>query len=65
MITPETEREALKQVMLQAEADLAAAHAEICKLQSLTTGGSLMWPEWSSPANTLRWFAAIREKFDL
>lgn len=64
MIVPETEREALAAVMRQAEEDLAAAHKAICELQGLTFS-THAWPEWSSPANTLRWFAAIREKFGI
>lgn len=61
---PSTEREALEAVMRQAESDLAEAHKEICRLQELDPGDNT-WPEWSSPANTLRWFAAIREQFHL
>lgn len=62
MQIPATEREALEAVMRQAEADLAAAHEEICKLQGIDPA-THSWPEWSSPANTLRWFKAIREAF--
>lgn len=62
MIIPQTEREALDAVMRQTEADLASAHAEICKLQGLDPTKHT-WPEWSSPANTLRWFQEIRQKF--
>lgn len=51
----------LERVMSQAEADLAAAHEEICKLQGLDPK-THSWPEWSSPANTIRWFATIRER---
>lgn len=64
MQIPATEREALSSVMAQAEADLKAAHEEICKLQGLDPAAH-DWPEWSSPANTKRWFAAIRERFSL
>ena len=63
-LIPTTEREALEAVMRQAEADLAAAHAEICRLQGLDAAQHT-WPEWSSPANTLRWFVAIRERFSI
>lgn len=34
--------------------DLASAHAEICKLQKIDPE-THSWPEWTSPANTLRW----------
>lgn len=64
MIIPQTEREALDAVMRQTEADLASAHAEICRLQGLEPSKH-SWPEWSPQANTLRWFAAIRERFSL
>ena len=57
-------REALAAVMRQTEADLAAAHEVICKLQDLDPSAH-SWPDWSSPANTLRWFKEIREKFDI
>lgn len=61
---PPTERHALEEVMRQTETDLAAAHEEICKLQNLDPK-THSWPEWSSPANTLRWFEEIRKKFGL
>lgn len=61
---PETERDALEQVMRQAQDDLASAHAEICKLQGIDPV-THRWPDWSPQANTLRWFAAIREKFNI
>jgi len=64
MFIPATERETLRVVMEQAQSDLKSAHAEIVKLQ----GGDPDkhdWPEWSPQANTLRWFKAIRQKFDL
>lgn len=64
MIIPQTEHEALDAVMRQTEADLASAHAEICVLQGLEPS-THSWPEWSPQANTLRWFAAIRERFSL
>ncbi len=64
MNLPETERGALERVMRQAETDLKAAHAEICKLAGIDPA-THDWPEWSSPANTLRWFEAIRAKFNL
>ena len=51
--------ELIERVMDQAEVDLKAAHAEICKLQGLDPEKH-DWPEWSSPANTLRWFKEIR-----
>jgi len=47
-----------KQMIDQFRVDLAAAHAEICKLQGLDPEKH-SWPEWSSPANTLRWLAEI------
>lgn len=64
MNIPDTERKALELVMHQAENDLAAAHAEICKLQGLDPA-THTWPEWSAPANTLRWFQEIRVKFGI
>lgn len=64
MNIPATERETLANVMRQAESDLAAAHAEICKLQGLDPA-THSWPDWSSPANTLRWFADIRQQFGI
>ena len=64
MQTPDNEREALYQVLNQAETDLAEAHKMICKLQGLDPA-TQTWPEWSSPAHSLPWFAAIRAKFDL
>jgi hypothetical protein len=64
MLIPNTEREALAEVMLQAESDLKSAHAEICKLQGLDAAKH-DWPEWTPQANSIRWFKAIREKFSL
>lgn len=64
MLIANTEREALSEVMAQAESDLKSAHAEICKLQGLDPAKH-DWPEWSPQANSLRWFKAIREKFSL
>jgi hypothetical protein len=64
MQTPLTEREALFAVMQQAENDLQSAHAEICKLQNLDPAEH-NWPDWTPQANSLRWFAAIRERFNL
>ena len=64
MYTPDTEHEALAAVIRQAEADLKSAHAEICKLQGVDPA-THSWPEWSSPAHTLRWFGLIRAKFNL
>lgn len=64
MLIANTERQALAEVMDQVERDFKSAHAEIVRLQ----GGDpskYEWPEWSPQANTLRWFAAIREKFKL
>lgn len=61
MNIPDDLKETLAQVMVQAEIDLKAAHAEICKLQGIDPT-THQWPEWSSPANTLRWFEAIRQK---
>jgi streptogramin lyase len=57
-------REALERVMRQAESDLHASHAEICRLQGLDPQRH-SWPEWSSPANTLRWFDTLRAEFAL
>lgn len=57
----ESERATLSAVMRQVEADLAAAHGEICKLQGIDPK-THTWPEWSSPANTLRWFKTIRAR---
>lgn len=64
MNVPDTEREALDQVMRQAESDLASAHAEICRLAGLDPA-TTTWPEWSPQANSLRWFKEIRKKFGL
>ena len=64
MIIPKTERETLSVVMSQAENDLASAHAEICKLQNMDPAKH-RWPDWTPQANSLRWFKAIRAKFDL
>lgn len=64
MLIPNTERETLMAVMHQAESDLKSAHAEICKLQKLDPEKHT-WPFWTPQANTLRWFVAIRGKFDL
>jgi hypothetical protein len=51
-------------LMQQVETDLAAAHEVICKLQGLDPK-THTWPEWSSPANTLRWIAELRKKHGL
>lgn len=64
MQIPSDLKEALASVMRQSESDLASAHAEICKLQGLDPA-THSWPEWSPQANSLRWFAAIREKFEI
>lgn len=64
MHIPDTEREALEQVMRQTESDLKSAHAEICKLQDLDPTAHT-WPSWSPQANTLRWFQAIRARFGI
>lgn len=64
MLVPENEREALAAVMTQAESDLKSAHAEICKLAGLDAAKH-SWPDWSPQANSLRWFDAIRSKFEL
>lgn len=61
---PTTEREALGMLMSMTAGDLKSAHAEIVKLQ----GGDPAkydWPEWTPQANTLRWIAAVKEKFSL
>ncbi|HKR17671.1 hypothetical protein [Rhizorhapis sp.] len=42
----------------QVKIDLAAAHEQICKLQGLDPE-THAWPEWSSPANTMRWVDEI------
>jgi hypothetical protein len=66
MLLPETEREALTAVMDQAEKDLSSAHAAICEAQGLDTKtNNYTWPDWTPQAQTLRWFAAIRQKFNL
>ncbi len=64
MLIPDTERDALEQVMRQAETDLAAAHADICKLQGVDPAKTA-WPVWSAPGHTLQWFEQIRAKFNL
>lgn len=46
-------------VMDQCEADFKAIHSEICKLQGLDPV-THDWPEWSTIANTKRWFDEIR-----
>lgn len=61
---PTTVRDALHDVLQQAESDLKSAHAEICRLQGLDPEKHA-WPEWSPQANTLRWFKSIRETFGL
>lgn len=61
-VIPDNERAVLHAVMRQAEIDLKSAHAEICKLQNLDSSKH-EWPHWSTQANSLRWFDAIREKF--
>jgi len=60
-IEPEAKRlrDLLETVMRQTETDLAAAHEEICKLQGLDPTKHT-WPQWTSPANTLRWFNELR-----
>lgn len=57
-------RETLATVMRQSESDLQSAHAEICKLQGIDPQKHT-WPQWSPQANSLRWFATLREKFSL
>ena len=59
---PDTPLETLELVMIQAEADLKSAHAEICKMQGIDPEKH-DWPEWTPQANSLRWFKAIRAKF--
>lgn len=54
----------LSLVMDQAENDLKAAHDVIAQLQGLNPEKS-DWPQWSSPANTIRWFAELRERFGI
>lgn len=61
----ETElRNALRDVMRQAENDLTSAHAEIIKLQGKNPK-DYTWPEWSPQANTIRWFDELRTRFDI
>jgi len=48
-------------VMDQAEIDYAAAHKVICELQKIDPATST-WPEWATIANSIRWFATLREK---
>jgi len=62
--TSEEVLKVLGDVMRQTEADLKAAHAEICKLQDLDLA-THEWPAWSSPANTLRWFDELRKRFGI
>jgi hypothetical protein len=57
-------RQTLAAVMRQAEADLASANAEICKLVGLDPA-THSWPEWSPQANSLRWFSELRGRFNL
>jgi hypothetical protein len=64
MHIPTTEREALSAVMRQAETDLKSAHAEICKLQGVDPA-TASWPDWTPQANSMRWFAAIRDRFGI
>lgn len=64
MHLPDTALDALREVMRQAEVDLSASHAEICKLSGLDPA-THDWPVWSSPRHTRAWFAAIREKFGI
>lgn len=54
----------LHRVMDQVQRDFVSAHAEIAKLQGLDRM-NVSWPEWSSQANTLRWFKKIREEMPL
>lgn len=54
----------LSEVMRQADTDLKAAHAEICKLQKLDPA-THDWPEWTPQANSIRWHEAIRAKFGI
>src|SRR3546814_2858762 len=46
----------LESVADQFTTDLSAAHAEICNLQGIDPSKHT-WPDWSAPANTLRWWA--------
>lgn len=64
MHIPATEREALEQVMRQTESDLKSAHEVICRLQGADPSKTT-WPDWSPQANTLRWIAAIRDRFGI
>ena len=48
-------------VMDQVELDYAAAHKVICELQKVDPT-THEWPTWSTIANTLRWFDALRTK---
>ena len=64
MNIPDTEREALAAVMRQSESDLKSAHEEICRLAKIDPA-THSWPEWSPQANSLRWFEAIRAKFNI
>lgn len=51
----------LRECLEQALKDLRLAHAEICGLQGLDPAKH-DWPEWSSPANTIRWAERILAK---
>lgn len=64
MVIPTTERDALRLLMEQTEADLKSAHAEICKAQGIDPADH-DWPAWTTQANTLRWIASMREKFGI
>jgi len=44
-----------EQMIEQFVRDLYEAHAEILKLQGCVDVQSYDWPEWSSPANSIRW----------
>lgn len=44
-----------EQMIEQFVRDLYAAHEEILRLQGITDIASYDWPEWSGPANSIRW----------
>jgi hypothetical protein len=53
-VEPYSASEELLRLAHQTKTDLAAAHAEICKLQGIDPSAA-SWPAWSSPAHTIAW----------
>lgn len=55
--------EELEDALEQACRDLNAAHDKIIELQNDEADvGKYDWPEWSSPANTIRWAEELLDK---